>query len=139
MSLQYIIKKTNAMLSDEEILEILSEKSGIDFRDSTIQKVEKVHISDFDSAIYVILQIDETKKTLIEEEIIRMRHERLEVNDTLFPKIWKENVDGVTDYACYEFNNGARRYAKSLNRTTCLFILGQSQSSYTVYVKFAGD
>lgn len=139
ISLQYFIKKPNAMLSNEQILQTLSEKSGVDFRNSTIEKVEEVHISDFNSAIRIVLQIEQTEKTLIEEEIIQMRHEKLEVNDTFFPKIWKENVEGVTDYTCYEIYNGARRYAKSLNSTSCLFVLDKSQSSYTVYVNYAGD
>ena len=87
--LQCIIEKPNAMFSEEEILETLSGKSGIDFRDSTIQKVENVHISDYNSAIYVILQIDETKTTLIEDGITRMRYEKLDVNDIFFQKYGK--------------------------------------------------
>ena len=132
-------EKKEKVYNDEEILAILTQKSGIDFSDATVQQTEYIHVSAGDSGICVVLLMDKEKKKQLEETIKQMRYEQQKVEDDFFPKNWKEHVKNTEDYVYYDVYNGARKKAKCLNQTSCLFVLNENEEIYTVYVSYAGD
>ena len=125
--------------SDEEILVTLSQKSGVDFRNTEITEVELFSVSECDSGIRVTLTADKSTVYRILQEIEARRGDILSVEDEMFAESWKELITDSIEYYAYMFDNGTRKYAKSLNRTRCFIAKTDDSETYIINVRYAGD
>ena len=101
--------------------------------------MEYVHIEELNTGIRLVLQMTKEDKEVVQQFIKDMDSIEMKNDNPIFPRVWANYVDESTEYTCYMIYNGARKEAKSLNITDCLFVYDNVSSNYTVYVSYAGD